>query len=161
MFVTVVVVVVVVAVLVSLQFKSARCTVIKMLLWVWFVFHIRLWYITMGILVRQSDIGNRCCLVVILLCYSWIFIFVRWALYKINCGSFCMNRTTFRDPWVAGVKTCIIALRRSTFLKEKQIHNVIKFSLLFGLTDLYSRLYNHSAIIKIELDYIRNWNMRR
>ena len=160
MFVTVVVVVVVVAVvvvLVSLQFNSARCTVLKMLLWVWFVFHIRLWYITMGILVRQ------CCLVVILLCYSWIFTFVRWALYKINCGSFCMNRTTFRDPWVGGVlvKTCIIALRRSTFLKEKQIHNVIKFSLLFGLTDLYSRLYNHSAIIKIELDYIRNWNMRR
>ena len=135
MFVTVVVVVVV---LVSLQFNSARYTVLKMLLWVWFVFHIRLWYITMGILVRQSDIGNRCCLVVIVLCYSWIFTFVRWALYKINCGLFCMNRTIFRDPWVGGVlvKTCIIALRRSTFLKEKQIHNVIKFSFLFGLTDL-------------------------
>ena len=49
-----------------------------------------------------------------------------------------MNRTTFRDPWVGGVfvKTCIIALCQSTFLKEKQIHNVIKFSFLFGLTDL-------------------------
>ena len=53
------------------------------------------------------------------------------------------------------VKTCIIALRRPTFLKrttnpqryqivlrrptflkEKQIHNVIKFSFLFRLTDL-------------------------
>jgi len=33
------------------------------------------------------------------------------------------------------VKTGIIAPRRSTFLKEKQIHNVIKFSFLFGLTD--------------------------
>ena len=59
-------------------------------------------------------------------------------LSSVNCGSFCMNRTTFRDPWVGGVlvKTCIIALRRSTFLKEKQIHNVIKYSFLFGLTDL-------------------------
>ena len=49
-----------------------------------------------------------------------------------------MNRTTFRDPWVGEVlvKTCFIALRRSTFLKEKQIHNVIEFSFLFGLTDL-------------------------
>jgi len=36
-----------------------------------------------------------------------------------------MNRTTFRDPSVDGVlvQTCIIALRRSTFLKEKQIHH--------------------------------------
>jgi len=33
------------------------------------------------------------------------------------------------------VKTCIIALRRSTFLKEKQIHYVIKFSFVFGPTD--------------------------
>ena len=67
-----------------------------------------------------------------------IFTFVGWALYKVYCGSFCMNRTTFREPWVGGVlvKTCIIALRRSTFLKEKQIHNVIKFSFLLGLTDL-------------------------
>ena len=48
--------------------------------------------------------------------YIVIFTFVRWALYKTNCGSFCMNRTTFRDPWPGGVlvKTCIIALRRST-----------------------------------------------
>ena len=53
-----------------------------------------------------------------------IFTFVGWALYKVYCGSFCMNRTTFREPWVGGVlvKTCIIALRRSTFLKEKQIY---------------------------------------
>jgi len=37
-----------------------------------------------------------------------------------------MNRTTFRDLWVIRVlvKTCIIALRQSTFLKEKQIHYV-------------------------------------
>jgi len=34
------------------------------------------------------------------------------------------------------VKTCIIALRQFTFLKEKQIHHVIKFSFVFGLTDL-------------------------
>jgi len=70
-----------------------------------------------------------------------------------------MNRTTFRDPWMGGVlvKTCIIALRQSTFSKEKQIHHVIKFSFLFGLTDSYkSQLYNHSTNIKIELDYIRN-----
>ena len=50
------------------------------------------------------------------------FTFFGWALYKINCGSFCRNRTTFRDPWVGGVlvKTYIIALRRSTFVKEKK-----------------------------------------
>ena len=35
--------------------------------------------------------------------YIVIFTFVRWALYKTNCGSFCMNRTTFRDPWPGGV----------------------------------------------------------
>ena len=66
---------------------------------------------------------------------GYIFTFVHWALYKINWGSFCMNRTTFRDPWVGGVlvKTCIIEFRQSTFLKEKQIK--IKFSFLFGLTD--------------------------
>ena len=48
-----------------------------------------------------------------------------------------MNRTTYRDLWVGGVlvKTCIIARRRSTFLKEKQIHYVLKFGLEFGLTD--------------------------
>jgi len=48
-----------------------------------------------------------------------------------------MIRTTFRDLWVGGVsvKTCIIARRRSTFLKEKQIQHGIKFSFLFGLTD--------------------------
>ena len=66
-----------------------------------------------------------------------IFKFVSWALYTNKCGSFCMNRTTFRDMWVGGVfvKTYIIALRRSTFLKEKTIHHVTKFSFLFGLTD--------------------------
>ena len=54
-----------------------------------------------------------------------------------KCDSFCMNRTTFRDLWVGGVivKTCIIVLRWSTFLKEKQIHHVIEFSFLFELTD--------------------------
>ena len=48
-----------------------------------------------------------------------------------------MKRTTFRDLWVGGVsvKTCIIVLCRSTFLKEKQIHHIIKFSFVFGLTD--------------------------
>jgi len=29
------------------------------------------------------------------------------------------------------MKTCIIARRRSTYLKEKQIHHVIKFGFLF------------------------------
>ena len=37
--------------------------------------------------------------------------------------------------WVDGVKTFIIALFRSTFLKEKLIHRIIKFSFVFGLTD--------------------------
>jgi len=37
--------------------------------------------------------------------------------------------------WAEFGKTCIIALRRSTFLKGKQIHHVIKFSFVFGLTD--------------------------
>jgi len=32
------------------------------------------------------------------------------------------------------VKTCIIARRRSTYLKETQIHHVNNFSFLFGLT---------------------------
>jgi len=45
-----------------------------------------------------------------------------------------MSLTTFRDISVGGVsvKTCIIALYRSTFLKEKQIHHInacIKFSI--------------------------------
>ena len=68
---------------------------------------------------------------------------------QINCRSFCMNRTTFIDHWVGGVlvKTCIIALRRSTFLKEKQIHHVIKFSFLFVLTDLLQLLYFHILLI--------------
>jgi len=37
-----------------------------------------------------------------------------------KCGSFCMNRTTFRDLRVSGVlvKIFIIALCRTTFLKE-------------------------------------------
>ena len=35
--------------------------------------------------------------------YGRIFTFVRWALYKINCGSFCMNRTTLCDLWLGGV----------------------------------------------------------
>ena len=44
-----------------------------------------------------------------------------------------MNHTTFHDLWVGGdlVKTFIIALHRSTFLKEKQIHHIIKFSFSF------------------------------
>ena len=59
-----------------------------------------------------------------------------------------MNRTTFRDLWVGGVfvKTSIIALRRSTFLKQKQIHHVIKFSFFCNPTPLVhqdmSRAYN-------------------
>jgi len=40
------------------------------------------------------------------------------------------------------VKPCIIAIRRSTFLKEKEIHHVIKFSFLFELTFSWSQLYN-------------------
>jgi len=49
-----------------------------------------------------------------------------------------MNCTTFRDLLVGevSVKICIIALRRTSFLKEKQIHHVINFGFLFGLTDL-------------------------
>ena len=48
-----------------------------------------------------------------------------------------MNYTTVRDTWVGGVfvKTGFFAPRRSTFLNEKQIHHVIKFSFLFALTD--------------------------
>ena len=47
-----------------------------------------------------------------------IFTFVRWVQNK--CGSLCMNRTIFRDLLVGGVfvKTCIIALRRSTFRQK-------------------------------------------
>ena len=47
-----------------------------------------------------------------------IFPFVSWSVYKNKCGSFCMTRTTFRDLWVGRVitvKTCIFALRQSTF----------------------------------------------
>jgi len=48
-----------------------------------------------------------------------------------------MNRTIIRDLWVGRVlvKTCIMAFRQSTVLNEKQIHYVIKFSFVFGLTD--------------------------
>ena len=58
------------------------------------------------------------------------------------------------DLWVGGVlvKTCIIALCRSTFLKDKQIHHNVEFNFLFGLTDSYSQLNNDSTKIKIELD---------
>jgi len=34
------------------------------------------------------------------------------------------------------VKTCIIAIRRYNYLKEKQIDYVITFSFVFGLTDV-------------------------
>ena len=73
-----------------------------------------------------------------LCCYYVIFTFVSWALYKIKYGSFCMNRTAFRDLWagVVLVKTCNIALRWSTFLKGKKIHHVIKFSFLLVLCTL-------------------------
>jgi len=58
---------------------------------------------------------------------------------------------TFRDLWVGGVlvKTGIIAFR-STFLKEKQFHYVIKFSFVFRLTDSSSQLNNHSTNMKIQ-----------
>ena len=46
------------------------------------------------------------------------------------------------------MNTCIIALHRSTFLKEKQIHHVIEFSFLFGLTDSLFQLDNDSTNIK-------------
>jgi len=63
-----------------------------------------------------------------------IFTFVPLSSVQNKCGSFCTNRTTFPDLWVGGVlvKTCIISLLRSTFLKEKQIHHVIKFSFYLG-----------------------------
>jgi len=38
------------------------------------------------------------------------------------------------------------------FLKEKQIHHVIKFSFLFGLTDSLSRLDKDSIKIKRKTD---------
>jgi len=48
-----------------------------------------------------------------------------------------MIRKNLRDLRVGGVlaKSCINALRRSTFVNKKQIHHVIEFSFLFGLTD--------------------------
>ena len=54
-----------------------------------------------------------------------------------KCGPFCMTRTTFRDLCVGGVlvKTCINALCRSTFLKDKQINHNVEFNVLFGFTD--------------------------
>ena len=65
-----------------------------------------------------------------------------------------MNRTTFRDLWVGGVsmKTCKIARRRSTYLKQTQIHHVINFNFLFGLTDLLSQLDSDSIKINIKTD---------
>ena len=48
------------------------------------------------------------------------------------------------------VKTCIIVLRQSTFLKEKQIHHVIEFS--FEPTDSLFHLDNDSTKIKLESD---------
>ena len=50
------------------------------------------------------------------------------------------------------VKTCIIVLRQSTFLKEKQIYHVIEFSFLFEPTDSLFHLDNDSTKIKIESD---------
>ena len=72
--------------------------------------------------VNDKTETKQCVLVEYIWEYIWIFTLVSWALYKNKCGSFCMNRTTFRDLWVGGVsmKTCIIALRRSTFWKEKK-----------------------------------------
>ena len=50
------------------------------------------------------------------------------------------------------VKTCIIALRRFTFLKENQIHHIIKFSFLFGLTYSLSQFDIDSIQIKIKMN---------
>ena len=78
-----------------------------------------------------------------------------YSCVQIKWGSFCMNSTTLRDLWVGGVlvNTCIIELRRLTFLKEKkQIHHVIEFSYLFVVADSLSQLDNDSINIKIESD---------
>ena len=56
------------------------------------------------------------------------------------------------------VKTCIIALCRSTF--EKKNKSTMLSNLVFYLGWLICS-HNHSTYIKMELDYIRNWNMRR
>ena len=56
------------------------------------------------------------------------------------CGSFCINGMTFHDLWVDRVlvKTCscIIGLRRATFLKTNKRYHINKFSFLLVLTDL-------------------------
>ena len=53
------------------------------------------------------------------------------------------------ESWL---KHCIIELRQSTFLKEKQIHHVIEFSFLFEPTDSLFHLDNDSTKIKLESD---------
>ena len=67
-----------------------------------------------------------------------------------------MNRTTFRDLWVGGVsvKKTHVLLRFGDLLvlNEKQIHHVIKFSFLFGLTDSFAQLDSDSIQIKIKMD---------
>ena len=50
-------------------------------------------------------------------------------------------------------KTCIIALRRSPFLKDKRIHLVIIFLSIWADWVEVSVIY-HSTNIKLELDYI-------
>ena len=65
-----------------------------------------------------------------------------------------MSRTTFRDLWVDGVSMKHVLLRvvDLLFLKEKQVHHVIKFSFLFGQTDSYSQLDNNGIHINIKTD---------
>ena len=51
--------------------------------------------------------------------YEHVSLLIFYNIYLHKC-SFWMNRATFRDLWAGGVslKTCIIALRRSTFFKR-------------------------------------------
>ena len=49
------------------------------------------------------------------------------------------------------VNNCALSIY---FFLLTQIHHVIKFSFVFGLTDSYSQLYNHSTNMKIELDLL-------
>ena len=60
-----------------------------------------------------------------------IFTFIRWPLYKIICGSFSYDLSWPVSGRSLGKKTCIIALRRSTFLKEKP--NPPRYQLQFSI----------------------------
>ena len=66
---------------------------------------------------------------------NYMYVILYATLWRSNAHEVAFD---LHDLWVGGVlvKICIIVLCQSTFLKEKQIHYVIKFSFVFGLTDL-------------------------